>query len=494
MDKIKNFFTNCKEIFKGKDDYLLDTYEDIDKKIKSKAYKKVGIWIAVIPIVLIVGVILFKALPAIIELKLKENKVVTTEKEKKNTEIAFSEDEMWKLQSEERQKEQESKLEKLNDDVSNIETLIKTSVNEINENIKTSNKENKENLTSLKKEIFQEIENTNEKIKNIKSENDVELEELKKELNNGKYSKESSLKKLDPNKLVLLNPEKPNFENQSNVNKRVESIMGKIDEEVIEEDEVEYEYVEVSYEDGSNINTLEYEIDDDEENDTPKEFYLSGGFVKATLLTGGDYHTMSEGDKETIPVTLSIDSKLVTPNNEKYDLRDCFVTGPAKADFTTKTAYITVSNIQCHLTDDEGKKYAINETIEGWVFDENGEYGAEGRLITKEGEIIAKALPLAILQTGMEVLTNRSQQNTGADGVVSFSGASVASNAGQTIMDKIGDKWLKYIDGLNPKVNLRPGRELIVQFKGGNKLKIEEIEPADLGNFRKSIEGSDYEE
>ena len=52
------------------------------------------------------------------------------------------------------------------------------------------------------------------------------------------------------------------------------------------------------------------------------------------------------------------------------------------------------------------------------------------------------------------------------------------------------------MDGLNPKVNLRPGRQLVVQFQGGEKLKIEKITPANIPNFRKSLEGEDdnYEE
>ena len=90
-----------------------------------------------------------------------------------------------------------------------------------------------------------------------------------------------------------------------------------------------------------------------------KEFYLSGGFAVATLLTGGNFNTLSEGEKDTIPVTLSIDSKLKAPNNEEMDLRECFVRGAGKADFTSQTAEVTLTNIQCNLLDSKGNHYKI---------------------------------------------------------------------------------------------------------------------------------------
>lgn len=202
---------------------------------------------------------------------------------------------------------------------------------------------------------------------------------------------------------------------------------------------------------------------------------------------------MSEGTKETLPIVISLDTKLKTPNNEEMDLRECFVRGAGKADFTSATAEITITNIQCHLVDSEGNHYKINKDVEGWVFDEVGGYGVKGRLITKEGEIIAKALPLAFLQTGLSIMTEnaRTSRNTTSNaGVIEFSTApaQVGANAGRTIIDKMGDLWLKYIDGLNPKVNLRPGREVVVGFKGGEVLTLEKFIPADIGTFNKEFE------
>ena len=433
------------------------------------------------PLLLLVGVILYKAIPAIIKLKMENANVTTEVKKVKNTQMAFSNDEMWKMQSEEKQKKLESDVVEVKNDVKEIKETIKTSIETISSNIDKSIQINKESTENLKSELTNKIENTRQDIENVKTESLVNIEKLK---NSNELQVNDSTTKLDPNKLVQFNPQKPNNGVNSN---EVPSFN-------LNTKKDDYEYVEIGQGSSSiNINTLEKK----EEDKQIKEFYLSGGFAVATLLTGGNFNTLSDGEKDTIPVTLSIDSKLKTPNNEEMDLRECFVRGAGKADFTSQTAEVTLTNIQCNLLDSKGNHYKISQNIVGWLWDENGEYGAKGRLITKEGEIIAKALPLAFMQTAMEIMTNKSQQTTDRNGVINLSGTGAAfgANASSTIIDKIGDKWLKYMDGLNPKVNLRPGRQLVVQFQGGENLKIEKVTPADIENFKRTFdEGENYEE
>jgi len=493
-DRISNYIAKIKEMFKGKDDYYLDTYDDTDKKIKGKLYGKLGRWFIILPIALFIGVILYKAIPAIIKLNLEKANVSSSEEnKKKNTEIVFSNDEMWKMQTEEKQKNLEFGLHEVRTDVKEVKDTIDKSFQELNKNLENSTKVYQENLANVKNELSNKIQETKNDVESVKSDSKLNIEKLKNDINTGTYTLNNDKEptKLDPDKLIQLTPQKPQDINSKKTTEYNDSIP---EFENTSNKNDEYEYVDLG-ENSININTLNIKV---EEEKKPKEFHLIGGFAIATLLTGGDFYTMSEGDNETIPVTLSLDTKLKTPNNEEMDLRECFVRGAGKADFSSSTAQVTLTNIQCNIIDSQGNNYKIDEKINGWLWDENGEYGAKGRLITKEGEIIAKALPLALLQTAMEVMTNKSQNTTDRDGTISFTGtaSNFGTNAGDTIIDKIGDKWLKYMDGLNPKVNLRPGRQLVVQFQGGEKLKIEKITPANIPNFRKSLEGEDdnYEE
>ncbi len=342
-----DFFNKLKEIFKGKDDYYLETYEDTDKKIKGKLYGHIGKWFIIVPLLLLVGVILYKAIPAIINLQMNKANVTNEEKKIKNTQMTFSNDEMWKMQSEEKQKKLETNVDEVKTDVKEIKETLKTSIETISTNIDKSIKTNQEVTENLKSELTNKIENTKQDIENVKSESLVNIEKLK---NSNELQVNDSNTKLDPNKLVQFNPQKPNNVNTNNEIPKINLNTNKSD----------YEYVEIGQSSSININTLEK----NEEDKEIKEFYLSGGFAVGTLLTGGNFNTLSEGEKDTIPVTLSIDSKLKTPNNEEMDLRDCFVRGAGKADFTSQTAEVTLTNIQCNLIDSKGNHYKINKEIE----------------------------------------------------------------------------------------------------------------------------------
>lgn len=470
MSRVKEIFN---DIFKSKDDYLLDTYEDQDKKIKTKAYKKIGFYFVLVPIVGFILMVIIKALPAIYALKTQQADIKNEEKIQ-NTKLKVNNDEIWKLKSEEKQKELDSSILSLKDEIKQVNTNLNTSVNEIKNIVIENNEKTSQELTQFKQQVEEKIESKDRQFETFQETNKVDINKLKDELKNETINVST---KLDPNKLINLNDTQSYPNETPTITKR--------------KNNSDYEYVEIGESTENTINTLQVEKEAKEEK--KKEFTLVTGFAKGTLINGGNLKTMSEGTKETLPIVISLDTKLKTPNNEEMDLRECFVRGAGKADFTSATAEITITNIQCHLVDSEGNHYKINKDVEGWVFDEVGGYGVKGRLITKEGEIIAKALPLAFLQTGLSIMTEnaRTSRNTTSNaGVIEFSTApaQVGANAGRTIIDKMGDLWLKYIDGLNPKVNLRPGREVVVGFKGGEVLTLEKFIPADIGTFNKEFE------
>ena len=141
------------------------------------------------------------------------------------------------------------------------------------------------------------------------------------------------------------------------------------------------------------------------------------------------------------------------------DLRECFVRGAGKADFTSQTAEVTLTNIQCNLLDSKvitTKFLKILMVVMGWKW-----YGTKGRLILKRVKLLLKALPLAFMQTTMEIMTNKSQQTTDRNGVINlkWNWAAFGEMQVEQSLIKLEINGLN-MDGLNPKVNLRPGRQL----------------------------------
>lgn len=219
----------------------------------------------------------------------------------------------------------------------------------------------------------------------------------------------------------------------------------------------------------------------------PKEegdLVIPMGASKGILLTGSTLKTLEAGKSEPKVVFIKLDDKFVSSNETKLKLKGCVVQGAAVGDFGTGTAEIRVSSIQCTARDKKGQEYiAETESLKAWVFDESNLYGVESRVVSKEGEIFAKSIPLALLNTGMSMLTTAannytSKQTTNADGTTTVSAPAVQTVSSETsnIMTRITDLWLKYLDSITPVVQFRAGRTVTVAFSGITKLQWKKVE------------------
>ncbi|MFX3849709.1 TraB/VirB10 family protein, partial [Streptococcus suis] len=64
------------------------------------------------------------------------------------------------------------------------------------------------------------------------------------------------------------------------------------------------------------------------------------------------------------------------------------VTGAAHGDISSERAHIRLENMTCVLVSGE----VIEEPIKGYVAGEDGKAGLRGRLVSKQGSLIAKSL------------------------------------------------------------------------------------------------------
>jgi len=477
------FFDGLKSWFKGEDDYLLDTHADKDKKINKAVKLKIGKWVIVIPIVAFVVIVFYKTAYRLLANEPQPAVIEKTVETKLNSEIKLNDDEIWKAKAKMKQDSIGENVEELQKGLEDLTTAVVNSANEIKKVVQDGDKTLQEKQVTLEKGLIERIDSTNSQLLDSKITNQKSIDAIKQEIKDGKLQASSTkLKHLDPSKLFSLSkiehgknapPLQAATQKQAPTNNRV----------------IEYEYEDLEVENTNDLSTMANYLPVKKEEKV-KEFDLRQGFAKATIITGGDLKTLSEGDGETTPIFLSIDSKIRIANNKELDLTDCGLEAVGKGDFTSSRGHVTVSNISCNLIDDEGNHYKIDQQIVGWVYDEVGSYGVKGRLVTKEGEIMEKALPLAILETGLSILTESAKSDSSSDNAFQIGNASsgVASNAGGKIVDKMGDYWLKYLDGLNPLVSFRPGRQVVVAFKGGEKLKVEKYIPADVEKFEEEFE------
>ncbi|PCI30919.1 MAG: hypothetical protein COB67_00245 [SAR324 cluster bacterium] len=242
--------------------------------------------------------------------------------------------------------------------------------------------------------------------------------------------------------------------------------------------------------DGSTLDFLE----SNDQNKSLIEFILQAGFAKGRIITGTISPTSivsSEGQENLPePVFISMMSPLKIANGFYEDISDCLIRGVAKGDFSTGRAKIRLEELSCSMETIDGEMYYIHQKVEGWVFGEDGYFGAKGRLITKEGQIVSKALPLGMLEGLIGALTQSPQLLVpGATGTTSGSsvvqqGAIQGFSSGSTkVIEKISDYYIKLLNSLNPTVEVRAGRVVTIGFRGGEKIKVQPYKSFNIGAF-----------
>ena len=119
-----------------------------------------------------------------------------------------------------------------------------------------------------------------------------------------------------------------------------------------------------------------------------RRYLPSGSFTRAVLLGGLDAPTGGQAQRNPQPVLLRLVDHAVLPNHFRSRVKACFVVGAGYGDVSSERAYIRTESLSCVT----GDGTAIDVPIKGYVAGEDGKAGMRGRLVSKQGQILANAL------------------------------------------------------------------------------------------------------
>jgi conjugal transfer pilus assembly protein TraB len=119
-----------------------------------------------------------------------------------------------------------------------------------------------------------------------------------------------------------------------------------------------------------------------------RRYLPSGSFTRALLLGGLDAPTGGQAQRNPQPVLLRLLDHAVLPNQFRGRIKECFVVGAGYGDVSAERAYIRTESLSCVTRDGT----AIDVPIRGYVAGEDGKAGMRGRLVSKQGQILANAL------------------------------------------------------------------------------------------------------
>ncbi|MCB9063248.1 MAG: hypothetical protein H6622_17110 [Halobacteriovoraceae bacterium] len=204
-------------------------------------------------------------------------------------------------------------------------------------------------------------------------------------------------------------------------------------------------------------------LEDTKEGEKKKniESYIpSGSFAKVVLLSGLDAPTGGLATKNPMPVVMKLSNDGQLPNRFKSNIRECQLTGAGYGDISSERGFIRLEKLSC--VTHEGN--VIEVKVKGYVTGEDGKPGFRGKLVSKQGQMIAKAA-LAGTFAGLGNAVNQSYQtiSSSALGSVQTLDPKKTMQSGLTggassALNKIADYYIARANETYPIIEISAGR------------------------------------
>jgi conjugal transfer pilus assembly protein TraB len=201
-------------------------------------------------------------------------------------------------------------------------------------------------------------------------------------------------------------------------------------------------------------------------------FLPAGTMVSGVLLTGMEAASGKSAMREPFPALVRIKHEAILPNRFRADIRECFVIIGGSGDLASERAILRGETISCVRKD----KRIVEASLPAYAVGEDGKVGVRGRVVSKQGAMIADAMlagfleatgkafqvqPVPVLQTnpGNNV---QYQSNTGVDSL-KYAGVGGIGNA----MDKVSNYYVQMAMENMPVIEVDAGRRInLILTKG----------------------------
>lgn len=204
-----------------------------------------------------------------------------------------------------------------------------------------------------------------------------------------------------------------------------------------------------------------------------RRYIPSGAFTRAVLLGGLDAPTGGQAQRNPQPVLLRLIDHAVLPNDFRSRIKSCFVVGASYGDISSERAYIRTESISCVTRDGT----AIDMPMKGYVAGEDGKAGMRGRLVSKQGQLLANAL-VAGIASGIGHAFQQSSTTFSVSPLGSTSTldpgkqleAGVGAGVGRAL-DRLAQYYISLAEKVFPVIEIDAGRTVDVVVTQGFSLQ-----------------------
>ncbi len=203
--------------------------------------------------------------------------------------------------------------------------------------------------------------------------------------------------------------------------------------------------------------------------------YLPVSFTRGVLLGGLDAPTGGQSQSNPHPVLIRLSDNSVLPNQFRGEYRECFVVAAGYGDISSERAYLRTENLSCVRADGA----TLEVRIQGSVYGEDGKVGMRGRLVTKQGQMLANALLAGVVSgIGQGLSTANTSYSSSPLGTI----ASTDSNAdayraglGQGVgkaLDRLAQYYIRLAEQTFPVIEVDAGRQIDVVITKGVRIDV----------------------
>lgn len=221
--------------------------------------------------------------------------------------------------------------------------------------------------------------------------------------------------------------------------------------------------------------------EDDEYQDEAKddEIYMpAGSILTGVLINGMDAPTASGARQDPFPATLRIQKEAILPNRFRADIRECFLIVSGYGDLSSERAYLRGETLSC--IKDNGE--VIEARLDSYAVGEDGKAGVRGRLVSKQGQMIARSLMAGFMAGAAEAfdVSRVPTLNLDSGGRASyqrndFSSTLLQGSAARgasTALDRIAEFYIDMAEGIFPVIEVDAGRQIEIIISKGSSLRV----------------------
>jgi len=203
----------------------------------------------------------------------------------------------------------------------------------------------------------------------------------------------------------------------------------------------------------------------------------SGSIISGVLQTGLDAPTGVRAARNPIPVLLRVKADAILPNQFRADVKECLAVLSGYGDLSSERAYLRGETFSCIRHDSS----VVEAKLEGTAVGEDGKAGLRGRLVSKQGQLVARAALAGFFQGASEAFdvnpvpvlsttpTGEQQyQDVLSDSALQGAGIKGASTA----LGKVADFYMNLADSIFPVIEIEGVRTVDLMLTKGLKLRI----------------------